>query len=178
MNRSQQRAQRQLLCFLCVLLFKQDCESRGLSEQIGLSQRAERRSRDQRREVRTAFDTQRSPHGDEPKPSFRQSDIRQSRKFAASQQVWAVDCISLNGSTTQAIERPWIVRTCRIVTRIGLVLTRSRCGIRLGLAAIITRIIRHNTQRCAGTSALPAIEERTGQRLGQHHKCEENAGSH
>lgn len=153
--------------------------SRELSEQIRLRQRAERRSRYQRREVWTAFKSQRSPHGDEPQTSLRQSGIRQRKKFATSQQVGTVDVIGLNCSTTQAVERTGIVRTCRIVTGIGLALTRSRCGIRLGLAAIITRIIRHNTlSHRARTSALPAIEERTGQRLGQHHKCEENAGSH
>jgi len=150
--------------------------SRGLSEQIRLRQRAERRSRYQRREVRTAFNTQRSPHGDEPQPSLRQNDIRQSKKFAASQQVRAVDAIGLNCSATQAVERTGIVRTCRIATRIGLVLTRSSCRIRR--AAITTRSTRCNTQRRADTPTLPAIEERTGQRLGQHHKCEENAGSH
>ena len=152
--------------------------SRRLLEQISLRQHADRRSRYQRRKVGTAVDTQLSRHGDEPQSGLRQSDARQSEVFAASQQVRAVDNISLNCSTTQAAKRAGIVRTYRIVTRIGLVLTHSRCGIRFRLAAFTTRIIRRNTPSCARTSAFPTIEERTGQHLYQHEQSDKNAAGH
>lgn len=148
--------------------------SHVLSEQIRLRQRADRRSRYQRREMRTAFDGGGTRRGSDHQGRMSQCDFRQSKKLATSEQVGTFHGSGLNSPTTQTVERSQIVWTYRIVTRISLVFAYNR----FGLTAVIAAAVRFDTGNRACTSAFPTIEERTGHHLCQHKQSDKYASGH